>query len=184
MHLVKILACTAFLICTAPAAALAQQTAQGSEQQETRITSLRMDYTQNANQVVFTDEVYVQNDDLELWSDKMVVDLVGDGLATSSSAPAGQGGSTQVKQAVATGKVRLKKGRFHGTCRKAVWLAQKDIVVLTGDPVLNDGKNVLKGDIVRLYLAEDRSEVEGSTKHPVEMLFTSPKKSNQQQGAQ
>lgn len=194
-HFVRIvLTCLTFLLCFQAAPCLAQQAASGAAQESTRIKSLRMDYDQESNVAVFTDDVYVHTGELEIWSDKMVVTFAGDSVAgfgqaqNTQSAQQGQqqGGQPEIKEVVSTGKlVRLKKGRFAGTCRKAVWDAVKDIITLTGDPVLTEDGNTLRGEVVRLYLAEDRSEVEGSKRKPVELFFTSPsKKSSEQPGGQ
>lgn len=63
------------------------------------------------------------------------------------------------------------------TAEKAVYIADKEILELTGgEPAVRSGKNVIRGDKITLYQAENRSLVEGGNTGQVEATFYSEDK--------
>ena len=50
------------------------------------------------------------------------------------------------------------------------------ILVLEGDPVLQDGENSIRGNVIRYFMNENRSVVEGSPKKRVHAVFSNEKK--------
>ena len=46
---------------------------------------------------------------------------------------------------------------------------------MEGDPTLKDGPNIIKGEVIKLYLKDNRSEVLGGKDKRVEALFFTPK---------
>ena len=67
-----------------------------------------------------------------------------------------------VQQAVARGSVRIRKGEVLATGALARYDAARGIVVLEGEPKVWRGKDVVAGRRITLYLAEDRTVVEGA----------------------
>ncbi|GAB6176633.1 hypothetical protein JCM16814_15240 [Desulfobaculum senezii] len=130
----------------------------------TKITSQKTVYDESGKTVVFTGDVLVTRPDMKIWSDKMTVHL------TPSNTPDTPG---TIRKIVATGNVRLKREGKTGTCRKAVYTAEDGLLTLTGKPVLKDGENSIAGKIIRLWLKDNRSEVE-SGDAPVEAIFFTP----------
>lgn len=59
--------------------------------------------------------------------------------------------------------VRIKYENGHATCQKAVYFADGEKVVLTGDPVAWEKGTRVSGKQITLYLAEERSVVEGGS---------------------
>jgi lipopolysaccharide export system protein LptA len=138
-----------------------------------KITSDTMRYTQKGDQVVFSGAVHVIRQDIEMWSDTLTVLLEkqqGGGNATQGLVD--QQGS--IKKIIAQGNVRLKadKGRT-GTCGKATYDAKTELLTLEGDPVLMEGANKIQGEVIKLYIRENRSEVLGG-KQRVEAIFNTP----------
>ena len=165
---VLLLALTATPALSATAAGTAQPAAQGP----TRITAQRMTYAQSENAAIFEHDVYVKRADLELWSDKLVATLQPTGGAASAS-PDGGLGSSQIERRVATGKVRfIYAGKYNGTCGKATYISSQDVIILEDKPVVAQEGSTLQGEVIRLYLKDNRSEVQGARGRPVEMLFT------------
>lgn len=155
-----------FLACSAPLWA-AQQTV------PVKITSDTMTYTQKGDQVVFSGSVHATRQDLEMWSDTLTVllDKKQGGQNATQGAMDQQG---SIKKIIAQGNVRLKadKGRT-GTCAKATYEAASETLTLEGDPVLMEGANKIQGEVIKLYIKENRSEVLGG-KQRVEAIFNTP----------
>ncbi len=64
----------------------------------------------------------------------------------------------------ATGRVRIEKADGRATCRKAVYYQDQDKIVLTGDPVAWQRGTRVAGQKITIFLAEDRSVVEGGSR--------------------
>ncbi len=138
-----------------------------------KITSDTMTYSQKGDQVVFSGSVHVIRQDIEMWSDTLTVLLEKkQGGGNSTQGLMDQQGS--IRKIVAQGNVRLKadKGRS-GTCQKATYDARDELLTLEGDPVLMEGANKIQGEVIKLYMRENRSEVLGG-KQRVEAIFNTP----------
>ena len=47
---------------------------------------------------------------------------------------------------------------------------------MEGNPILRDGQNTVRGDVIKFYIHENRSEVLSGTQRRVEAIFYSPSK--------
>lgn len=151
-----------FLLCAAPVWA--------AQDVPVKITSDTMTYTQKGDQVVFKGSVYVIRQDIELWSNTLTVLLEKkEGAKNATQSVVDEQGS--IKKIVAQGNVRIKadKGRT-GTCGKATYEADKDLLTMEDNPVLMEGANKIQGEVIKLYIKENRSEVLGG-KGRVEAIF-------------
>lgn len=154
-----------FLACAAPLWA--------AETVPVKITSDTMTYTQKGDQVVFTGSVYVIRQDIQLWSDTLTVLLEKkEGAKNSAQGVPDEQGS--IRKIIAKGNVRIKadKGRT-GTCGKATYEADKDLLTMEDNPMLMEGANKIQGEVIKLYIKENRSEVLGG-KGRVEAIFNTP----------
>ncbi len=70
-------------------------------------------------------------------------------------------GSAQVKEVVASGNVRMRKGTRWATSGRAIFDHGKRTVTLRDNAVLHDNANQVRGESVIVYLDEERSVVEG-----------------------
>ncbi len=151
-----------FLLCAAPVWA--------AQDVPVKITSDTMTYTQKGDQVVFKGSVYVIRQDIELWSNTLTVLLEKkEGADNATQGVVDEQGS--IKKIIAQGNVRIKadKGRT-GTCGKATYEADKDLLTMEDNPVLMEGANKIQGEVIKLYIKENRSEVLGG-KGRVEAIF-------------
>jgi lipopolysaccharide export system protein LptA len=64
----------------------------------------------------------------------------------------------------ATGRVKIIKEDGQATCRKAVYHGDEEKIVLTGNPVAWQKGARVTGQKIIMYLAEDRSVVEGESR--------------------
>ncbi len=146
----------------------------------TTITSNRMTVRNQDGQAVFEGLVVLTRGALVVHSDRMIVSFQpkhSDGGATaqkgpeqSDSAQLGHPGSAMSSRSVnrveAIGEahhVKIKYENGHATCLKAVYFADGEKVVLTGDPVAWEKGTRVSGKQITIYLAEERSVVEGGS---------------------
>ena len=152
----------------------------------TTITSNRMTVRNQDSQAVFEEAVVLTRGSLVVHSDKMVVsfqpknsqgaatvrkgDEQRDSAQASSNVQPGHSGSTMSSRSVnrveAIGEahhVKIKYENGQATCQKAVYFADGEKVVLTGDPVAWEKGTRVSGKQITLFLAEERSVVEGGS---------------------
>ena len=143
------------------------------------VTADSREYSADKNTVVFHGNVEAIRGDFKMWSDNLTLVLKGkknkdakvDKKANSMANAAGE-----LDRVIAEKNVRFKNGVQHGTSDKATFFAQKNILVLEGDPVLHDGDNSIRGNVIRYFLNENRSVIEGSPKQRVHAIFSNEKK--------
>ena len=83
-------------------------------------------------------------------------------------------GQSNVKQIVATGNVRYTAGERKAFADKAVYTADTEVLVLTGEsPKLLTGKSWVTGKKITLYRLEERVMVESDGKNRVQAFFDS-----------
>jgi len=80
-------------------------------------------------------------------------------------------GGEDLKRVVATGHVKVISGTRTSVADQAEYLEEGEILVLTGNAKVSDGSNTLIGPVIRVYLNEDRTEVEGNTVQRPKFLF-------------
>ena len=68
-----------------------------------------------------------------------------------------------VSRIEATGHVKIEKDNGNATCQKAVYFSDDEKIVLTGDPVAWEKGTRVSGKQITIYLAEERSVVEGGS---------------------
>ena len=153
----------------------------------TTITSQRMTVRNQENKAIFEGSVVLTKGTLTVHSDVMEIIFRSTNRPDASN-PAGAGkngkkpsnvsdkgsngasgnlpimANRSVSIIEATGRVRIVKEVGHATCRKAVYHGDEDKIVLTGDPVVWQKGTQVTGQKIIMYLAEDRSVVEGSSR--------------------
>jgi lipopolysaccharide export system protein LptA len=60
--------------------------------------------------------------------------------------------------------VIVKGEKLRATGENAVYDAKTEIITLTGNPEVTEGESQLLADIIKIYVAEDRSEAEGNVR--------------------
>jgi lipopolysaccharide export system protein LptA len=144
----------------------------------TTITAKKMTVKNQDSQAVFEGAVVLTRGSLVVYSDRMVVMFrTQEPLADNrkgSDAVKGAGPSKgpdivpavsnrSVNRIEATGRVKIEKDSGNATCEKAVYYHDGDKIVLTGDPVAWDKGTRVSGKQITMFLAEDRSVVEGGS---------------------
>jgi lipopolysaccharide export system protein LptA len=145
----------------------------------TTITAKKMTVKNQDSQAVFEGAVVLTRGSLVVYSDRMVVMFRGQevtasddrkgreavkGAAPSKGPDAVPAVSNRsVNQIEATGRVKIEKDSGSATCDKAIYYHDGDKIVLTGNPVAWDKGTRVSGKQITMFLADDRSVVEGGS---------------------
>jgi lipopolysaccharide export system protein LptA len=117
--------------------------------------------------VTFTGEVHAKKDDFVVDCQKMLVYYRSSPDEEKKDALA-QG----IDRIVATGKVRITRTEGGvATADKAVYYQEGDKLVLTGHPSVQQGKDLVKGDRITIFLKENRSIVESGGKERAQAII-------------
>ena len=145
----------------------------------TTITAKKMTVKNQDSQAVFEGTVVLTRGSLLVYSDRMVVMFRTQDppVIDTQNGHEGVKGVTplrgpdvvpavsnrSVNRIEATGRVRIEKDSGSATCEKAIYYHEGDKIVLTGDPVAWDKGTRVSGKQITMFLAEDRSVVEGGS---------------------
>ncbi len=133
-----------------------------------KITSEKMTFSENRNRITFSGNVKVVRLDVTLTSEKLTAFLRPEGDSLSDT-------QDKIREIVASGNVRVVMNNRKGNCKKLTYKVADSIILMEGDARLQDGANLVQGNVIRFYLKENRSEVVGGNK-PIEAIFYTPKK--------
>ena len=134
-----------------------------------QITSDKMEVSQKDGTIVFEGHVVAQQENLTMVGKKLVVLAVKEKeKPKNAKADAEQSGViNRVDRIEVTGDVKITQGDKLATCDKAVYYRQDQKIILSGNPQVSQGKDVLNGRVITLYLLEERSVIEGGGQNPV-----------------
>jgi lipopolysaccharide export system protein LptA len=163
----------------------------GKSKEPITVISDKLDYDYKANIVVYRGAVEVTQGDVKMVADVLTLTLenkqndqpatkptTGTTVQDPPAPPAPPSSDTgKVKEMVATGNVRIDQGTRWAVGGRATYEQEQRTLVLTENPVLHDGPNVVVGERVTVYLDENRSVVEGGQKR-VKAVFHPNDKSN------
>jgi lipopolysaccharide export system protein LptA len=111
------------------------------------ITADRLSADNAKNSVTFEGTVHAKQGDVTLHADKIYAEY-------SKSVGA-------IEKIVADGNVRVTQPGRSATSARAVFYNLEQRIVLSGNTVLTQGENTLKGETVTIFLRENRSVVSG-----------------------
>ena len=153
-----------------------------NKQAPVRITSDKMVYNQAENSVVFLGNVHGTHTDMAIWSERITA-YFSEKKKTKDQKPQdakaqdkgpGDFGDT-IERIVAEGNVRLVANKNDGACAKLTYMVAEGVIRMDGNPILREGQNTVRGDIIKFYVRENRSEVLSGEKRRVEAIFYTPK---------
>jgi len=141
----------------------------GNKKEPIVITSDTLEYDYKTNVVVYRGDVIAVQGETKVRSDTLTVTLA----AQKDSDPPDpeKKGDQRLQEVIAVGKVRIDNGTRWATGGRAVFEQATRTLVLTENPVLHDGQNEVSGDLVTLYLDENRSVVEGGRRRVKATVF-------------
>jgi lipopolysaccharide export system protein LptA len=152
----------------------------------TTITSKKMTVRNQDSQAIFEETVVLTRGPLIVHSDKMVVSFSSRHRASLSPSDGGRDrheparsssplqerngmspmSNRSVHQIEATGaahRVTIKYENGSATCQKAVYFVDGEKIILTGDPIAWEKGTRVSGKLITIFLAEERSVVEGGS---------------------
>jgi lipopolysaccharide export system protein LptA len=147
------------------------------------ISSGKLEFFYNEKRIVYRGAVVATRDNGTIKSDLLTVTYEEQPSSSNGkpapTAPAPTTTGTnpaarrqRIKDAVAEGSVEITSTNGNATCKKAIFNEIKRTVVLSGNAVLRDGDNVVKGETITVYLDENRVTVEGNAETRPEMQLT------------
>ncbi len=126
----------------------------GNSKDPVDIVSDTLDFDQKKQIATFTGNVTARQADTTLHCDTLKIYFSDPGR--------------KLKEIIATGKkVVIKLDQKKGLCRKLHYFDNERKIVLTGNPSLDDGKNIITGETIVFYLDEKRSVVKSGKKSRV-----------------
>lgn len=111
------------------------------------ITSDRVETYSKENLIIFKGNVMARQKDMVIYADSLEAVIIEDGKG--------------IERIVAGGNVKIQQGLRVANCQKAVFYNLDQKVVLTGDPKVWEGENVVSGDEIVFDIEQDRFEVKG-----------------------
>jgi len=113
------------------------------------ITSDRVEAYAKENLIVFKGNVMARQKDIVIYADSIEALMIE--------------GAKGIERVIAGGNVKMQLGRKVANCQRAVFYNLDQRVVLTGEPKLSEGDNVISGDEIVFDIERNRVEVKGGT---------------------
>ena len=142
-------------------------------QMPVKILSDKMEYVQENNTVVFIGNVHVDREDFQIWSDKLTVFMESSGEQGQQQAMEPDG-SQDIEKLLAEGSVRIERDQQVGTSERATYWTKRGVVVMEGNPVLQDGESSISGEVITYHLEDNRGVVESGQRQRVQAIFSAP----------
>jgi outer membrane protein assembly factor BamD len=111
------------------------------------VTSDKVEARWKENLVIFKGNVIARQKDMVIYADSLEVTTNEDGKG--------------IERAVAGGNVKIQQGPRIADCQKAVFYNVDQKLVLTGDPKLSEGDNIILGDEIIFLIDKNRVDVKG-----------------------
>lgn len=148
----------------------------GAAQDPVRITSDKMVYSQTENAVVFSGNVHGAQADMAIWAAKLTAYFADKARRPGAQQEGGGAdlGGGKIDRIVAEGDVRLVAGKNEGACGQLTYFVNEGVLRMEGNPILREGQNTVRGDVIKYYLKEKRSEVLSGAQRRVEAVFFTP----------
>lgn len=140
------------------------------------VTADNMEYRADNSTVVFQGSVEAIRGDFKMWSETLTLVLKSQNSAKENSSQNENSRTGDLDRIVAEKNVRFQNGTQNGTAQKATFYARRNLLVLEGNPVLHDGDNSIRGHVIRYFVNENRSVVEGTPKKRVHAVFSNDSK--------
>jgi lipopolysaccharide export system protein LptA len=111
------------------------------------ITSDRVETYSKENLIIFKGNVTARQKDIVIYADSLEATVI-------------EGGKG-IERVVAGGNVKIQQGIRVANCQKAVFYNIDQKMVLTGDPKVWEGDNMVSGDEIVFYIEQNLIEVKG-----------------------
>jgi lipopolysaccharide transport protein LptA len=99
--------------------------------------------------IVFKGNVTARQKDMVIYADALEALIIEDGKG--------------IEKVTADGNVKIQQGLRVANCQKAIFYNVEQKVVMTGDPKVSEGGNIVSGDEIVFDIEKDRVEVKGGS---------------------
>jgi lipopolysaccharide export system protein LptA len=130
------------------------------------IRSDRLDAYQEKKMVVFSGHAVATQGDRTIHADRLLIYYKDSSTNTKNKKDLGTAGD--LDKIEAQGHVVITQTGRTVTGDNALFLMDSQQIVMTGNAVMQEGKNTVKGEKIVVYLNEDRGVIEGSKQKRVE----------------
>ena len=124
------------------------------------ITSDKMDAYNEQKTVVFSGHAVAKQGDVVLKTDKLILFYKKETVKKDKAGPKDIEGTGDLDRIEAKGNVVVTQMKRIATGDEAVYFQDSGQIIMTGNPVLKEDRNTVKGCKVTIYLNEDRGTVE------------------------
>jgi outer membrane protein assembly factor BamD len=121
----------------------------GDKSQPIDITSDKVEAYWKENLIVFKGNVIARQKDIVIYADSVEAVVIEDGKG--------------IEKVIAGGNVKIQQGLRVANCQKAVFYNVEQKVVMTGEPKVSEGGNIVSGDEIVFDIEKDRVEVKGGS---------------------
>ena len=111
------------------------------------ITSDKVEAYWKENLIIFKGNAIARQKDIVIYADSLEAVIIEDGKG--------------IDRVIAGGNVKIQQGLRVANCQKAVFYNLDRKVVLTGDPKVSEGDNIVSGDEIIFDIEKNRVEVKG-----------------------
>ena len=152
--------------CCASTTFAGGEKAEFDRNQPIEITAQKLEVLQLERQSIFTGDVVAVQGEMTLYTDKLIVYL--------------QQAQDQIDRLEAIGRVKFVQLDRVATADQAVFQQVEEVLTLTGNAVVTQGKNTISGDEITLFLQENRTLIKGSKNNRVKAVIVPEKKKEKQ----
>ena len=135
------------------------------------IVSDRMDAYNEKKMVIFSGNAVATQGDREIKSDRLIIYYKKQPGKKDKTGVKAMEGTGDLEKIEAKGHVIVTQKERVATGEEAVYYQDSGQIIMTGNPVLRDGKNTIKGEKVIVFVNEDRGVVESKDKKRVKAVI-------------
>ncbi|HDS17179.1 MAG TPA: lipopolysaccharide transport periplasmic protein LptA [Proteobacteria bacterium] len=118
------------------------------------IVADQLDFDQKKKEALFSGKVVARQAETELHAEKLKLVFAGE--------------EQRLEEVIATGaKVVIRLEGKKALCRRMHYFAGERKIILSGEPTLDDGRNVIAGEEILFFLDEERSVVKSGAQQRV-----------------
>jgi lipopolysaccharide export system protein LptA len=154
------LAFALWLGLSGPADALAARKPAAGEPAPVVVTARTLTADNQKRLVIYKKDVVVKRGAMTLYADEVVIHLAEGGKGEAQDTDPLFSGAGGIDTIEARGGVKIVMDDKTATSGKAVYYADRERIVMTGDPRVWQGANVLSGTSITLNIPEDTISVE------------------------
>lgn len=143
----------------------------GSPEEPLEITANKMEAFHEKNLVVFSGNACVIRGNTSLKSDRIYLYYKKEPVKKQKTGVIETAGSGELDKVEARGNVLLIQGDRTASADEALYVRESNKIIMTGNATLKEGKNIIRGDRVIVFLSEDRGIVESDPHKQVKAVI-------------